>query len=81
MIKINISLSEKVKPMKPMHGGGQPPMALQFGHVDTYHFTHMHYLTELLKPITLVQQTTLQKQQQPCLQCSAVIHRSCAFTI
>lgn len=50
MAKISIDLSEKVKPMKPMHGGGQPPMALQFDYVDTYHFTHMHYLTEIGVP-------------------------------
>ena len=40
MLTVKISTEKTVKPMKPMHGGGQPPMA---GQDLTRHF---HYLTE-----------------------------------
>ena len=40
MISINIDTSTAIKPIKPMHGGGQPPLG---GHGLTEYF---HYITE-----------------------------------
>ena len=40
MAKINIDLSRAVKPMKPMHAGGQPPVNSACSN------TFFHYLTE-----------------------------------
>ena len=40
MAIINVDLSKKIKKMKPMHGGGQPPLSGK-GMIQ-----HFHYLTE-----------------------------------
>ncbi|MBQ7321624.1 MAG: hypothetical protein IJW99_05970 [Clostridia bacterium] len=40
MANITIDLSSSVKPMKPMHAGGQPPV------ISSAKPTHFHYLTE-----------------------------------
>ena len=40
MAKITVNTSSAVKKMKPMHGGGQPPV------VSSAKGTHFHYLTE-----------------------------------
>ena len=40
MVNIKISTGTQTKPMKPMHGGGQPPLVLNS--FDK----HFHYMTE-----------------------------------
>ena len=40
MAKITVNTASKIKKMKPMHGGGQPPV------VSSAKATHFHYLTE-----------------------------------
>lgn len=40
MASVTVDINKKVKPMKPMHGGGQPPI----GGVELT--TYFHYMTE-----------------------------------
>ena len=40
MASITVALNKPIKAMKPMHGGGQPPV------VSSARNTYFHYLTE-----------------------------------